>query len=770
MSRLARQEPLTPNYIVKQMEENGFLTRSPASALKVILESARNHRNQNQLGRLRAVLLTGTTILGISFIKKAERQGLLLTDGMPVSSFGRFLDDFSAEIKPADNPNWAHLSRRLDSYRAYWRLTRATSSAEESVMAILRSKPRFIIKRVLAFTHLCFLRHYLQFETPPELTKILDELGTPEQVSSIASLLVAAANDYAPLDAFELGLPSIDLLSSDLHDLMRNGKLLLERFEIAKHISLFSYSLELTTSHSRPVFYMRPPYPEFEYGLQLGFIRFQFGRGSVASDGDERDLPKVSLRSFAEVFANKLPAHFCEIRDQGTDFRRIRLHLPLGPQPYKAIAETWFVEDAAEQEQLGQEFLLPIHRESEPEPRLTEHLDLKTFLRVWRHWQFIGLIDVSVTRRFVGQDSTIVFNSLTRVLPERALIEMTMSTGVGEQEALEFVRLVTADVKTHRYFDLQYRPFLRMAKVNLPKQEKESPSEILYLPALVYFSNAMRNVQSANQLRLKANPAIFVDIVARMLKERFPRVATNRRVSAGGDATDIDVIVLENRTLYLLECKHAIPPTGPHETREIWEQIEKGARQLQNALRVLSDPVRLQSYIAGWFPGTNANETKNLIMRPCVLCSHRIFSGISHNQIPIRDFASLSKVVSDGIVGMSALHPDGNIVRHRFRIISQQGFTAADFDDYLSDNSKYFTLIEPFMHQVSRFERLGNITVARDTYVLDVELQDWIEHAESLGVTRLPEEREKPSAPLSVEELARMFQSSQEEASGASTM
>jgi hypothetical protein len=766
MSRLARQDPLTPNYIREQMHENGFLAWSTTALMKQLLESSRDHRKKNQLGRLRAALLTGTTVLGPSFITRAERQGLLLTDDMPLSSFGQFLDNLYAEINLINDPSWTELTRRLETYRAYWRFTVATSPAEEAAMTILRSKPRFIIKRVLALAHLCFLRHYLQFETAPQLAKLFDELGTPEEVSSIASLLVAAANNFAPLDAFELGLPVVDLMNSDLHDIMRNGKMLVERFEIAKQISLFAYSLEFSVSHRKHIFCLQPPYPEFEYALRLGFIRFQLGQGKLASANDERD-PQVSLRSFAEIFASKLPSRFCEIRDQGTEFRRIRLHLPLGPLPYKAIADTFFFEDAVEQEQLSQEFLLPVHRDSDPEPRLTENLDVRAFLRMWRHWQFLGLVDVSVTRRFVGKDSTIVFNSLVRVLPEEALIEMTRSIGIGEQEAREFVRLVTADVRTHRYFDLQYRPFLRMAKVKLSNQEKDPPSEILYLPGLVYLSNATRNVQSANQLRLKANASIFVDIVARVLKTRFKKVVTNRRVSDDSGATDIDVIVFENERLYLLECKHSIPPTGPHEIREIWEQIEKGTHQLHTALRVLADPERLQSYIAGWFPGTKAYETKAIVKRSCVLCSHRIFSGMSHNQISVRDFASLSKVVSDGVVGMTALYPDGDPIKYSFRITGENGFSCDDFDDYLSENSRYFKLISAFMHPVSRFERLGDVTIARQTYVFDAELHDWIEYAESLGFVRLPDERVRLSSPLSPEELSRMFQSSEEEMSGS---
>lgn len=767
MSKLARHEPLTPDSIREQMETSGFLGLNAASLMKVILEHSRDYRNRGQMGRLRAALLTGTTIIGSTFITKAERQGLLLTDDMPVSAFGQFLIDLHAEVKLTNDSHWMELSQRLETYRNYWRLVDVTSAAEKEVISVLSKSPRFVIKRVLAFTHLCFLRNYLSFDVPSELERLFEELGTPEEVASIASLLIAVANAHSPLDSFELGLPIIDLMDSDLHDIMRSGKALLERFEIGKQVSLFAYSLEFIQSPRGHVFYVRPPSSTFEYALRLGFIRFQFGKGGFRTYDPE--FPQVSLQSFAEVFAGKLPKSFCEVADPETDYRRIRLHLPLGPEPYRAVTGAFFFEDAVEQEQLGQEFLLPVRGESDPEPRLTDHLDFNTFLRIWRHWQFLGLVDAAVTRRFVDRDWMIVSNSLVRVVPEESLIEMSMSTGVTEQQARDFLRFVAADVKKLGYFDLQYRPFLRMASVGVSKLEYMSPPEILYLPAVVSLSNAIRNVQSANQLRLGANAKIFVDVVARILKGPFKRVAVNRRVKADDEITDIDIVVLEGSNLYLLECKHALSPTGPHEIREIWEQIEKGTRQLQTAVKVLGDPARLQSYIAGWFPGVKSRQTQGLMIKTCILCSHRIFSGMSHHDIPIRDFASLSKVASDGIVGMGALHPDGDIVKYCYRVTSEGGFSAADFDDYLSENSRYFNLNARFMNRVSRFDRFGDVTVAWDTYMFDVELHEWMENAESLGFVRLPDERRKPFIPWSSEELAQFLQRSTEQAPESSS-
>jgi hypothetical protein len=81
--------------------------------------------------------------------------------------------------------------------------------------------------------------------------------------------------------------------------------------------------------------------------------------------------------------------------------------------------------------------------------------------------------------------------------------------GVTEEQAREFIRLVSADVHRLGYLDLQYRPFLRIAVTRIAKKGIVTPPEVVYVPALLCVSNILRNVQSANKLRLKANANAF---------------------------------------------------------------------------------------------------------------------------------------------------------------------------------------------------------------------------------------------------------------------
>ena len=42
----------------------------------------------------------------------------------------------------------------------------------------------------------------------------------------------------------------------------------------------------------------------------------------------------------------------------------------------------------------------------------------------------------------------------------------------------------------------------------------------------------------------------------------------------GAEATDVDIMVLTDHTLYLIECKHSITPTGAHELAVVLDGMD----------------------------------------------------------------------------------------------------------------------------------------------------------------------------------------------------
>jgi hypothetical protein len=533
---------------------------------------------------------------------------------------------------------------------------------------------------------------------------------------------------------------------------MEFGKALQQRYEVAKDISLFGYRLEVfERDKNREVFYLRPPSLGFEHSLRLGFIRSEIGLWSGLLE-PRTSIPgqPMSILGAAKMFAERLRDKICELKDKDTPMSRIVIKLPVGPELYKTVLAGSFYEDFLDQERLSQDFLLPLRRGGDQKVQLTDKLDLDTFIKVWRLLQFLCLMDIYAVQSFGNIDSATLFNSILRVSKEQDLINLIASIGIAEEQACEFLRLVSADAKRLGYLDLQYRPFLRIAASTLGGFT--SPPEIVHIPALVGFANVLRNVQSANQLRLTENAKFFVEAVAELLRTCFQRVTANRRVKSKIENTDIDVIVLEGKTLYLFECKHSLPPTSSHEMRDVWEDIEKGAGQLRAAMRLLADPGQLLNYLTGWFPGISRKDATDIRIEPCLLCSHRIFAGARHAGIPVRDLSSIAKLTQDGVVSMGIVRNHESVLQ-RFRLTRKERFGAEDLDDYLSDNSRFFKMFSAFMNPVSKVVRCEGLTIARETYVYEMDNTEWTAHMDSLGFARLEDEVRKLVRPWTARDL-----------------
>ena len=99
-------------------------------------------------------------------------------------------------------------------------------------------------------------------------------------------------------------------------------------------------------------------------------------------------------------------------------------------------------------------------------------------------------------------------------------------------------------------------------------------------------------------------------------------------------------------------------------------------------------------------------QAARLRIQPCVLCSHRVFSGLSLDGIPVRDFASLALICGDGIVGMGGEDDSGQVVMQRYRLRANENATEEDFNEYLTERSRFFEMFQPFMHEHDRLDRL----------------------------------------------------------------
>src|SRR6266851_2524956 len=185
--RLARMNPLTPTVINSSEDVSALSHWSHKHVLSTLLKVAKDFRARDQLGKLRAALLVGTTVLGEKFLTRAERSGILLASGRSDAKFAQLLNQLNAETAGVSSPDWTLLNDRLRSYSVYQQLVAAISSRNRDVLRSLRIRPRRIVKVALGFTALAFLHEYLDVEIPSAFSNLIKELDGPEQISNAAS-------------------------------------------------------------------------------------------------------------------------------------------------------------------------------------------------------------------------------------------------------------------------------------------------------------------------------------------------------------------------------------------------------------------------------------------------------------------------------------------------------------------------------------------------------------------------------------------------------
>jgi hypothetical protein len=717
---------------------------------KALISQSHNYRARGQLDRLRACIFAGTVLLGKKFVATVEREALLLSPDSYPGKFRRFLRHFYSELDGAEQFDLVLLRDRLGTYIAFHDFQDALTPSLSKGEAIMRQRPRFVVKAAIAFTHLHFLREKLGFPFGLDISEVLNQFDSSEDIASAASMIVAAANEIQILDSLDFALPfGEEILSDEIRAVMNYGDTLSVQLDTFKLISLFGYRL---CEKNSELFHLSPPSQEFEYALRLGLMRAEIGGSNVSVLLRNQELPpSASIIFAAKMFVDALGDRLANVVAAGTPFERIPLNIPILPEVYKEMIGMTFVEDVQSREVLSQDFLLPLELKSE-EFQLTKHLNMATFYKMWQFLRLMAAVDVVIMWRHGKSNPRAVLNSLVRVYQEQEIFSLIESLGFSKEQTAEFFQLISADVRNLGYFDIQYRPLLRIAPNRFFRDEEilESPPEMVGPPGLVLLSNILRNLQTSNQLRFRANADVFVETVARMLRTKFAKVTENRRLQLGHKITDVDVVLYEGNTLYLIECKHSVPGASTHEMRGIWEDIERASEQLALATTILSEPDKRQSYLAGWFPGTKVSDTADVRIQPCILCSHREFSGLDYEGIPVRDFGSVSLLFGEATVGMGSVNELGEVNMYRYKIIKEGGPSQADLDNYLSVDADYFKTYRPFMQPVTRIKSIadGKMRLATETFRLELELGQWIAHLDELGFAKQPVEHTELRPPF----------------------
>ncbi|MDE1160627.1 MAG: hypothetical protein PW792_01640 [Acidobacteriaceae bacterium] len=706
--------------------------------LKNLRETAVAFRKEGKYGRVRAVIFIALTCEGHDALVELESSGIFLATGDDRVKFLSFLQRLSEDA--TKESQWTMLLNRMPTYRAYADLVEYRGDSLRILKKAARNPVRHWVKQLFCLVEIAFGRGYFHLDPPPELRALLDEFPSPEELASAVSLAVAIANEVRPLDIVDMSLPIVGPLdSSELAALLRAAHRLVAIKEISHNLSCFSYTLRWEEGHGVAVAIMTPPTPEFERSVQLGFIRGQLGKGKIAMDMMERGwTANPTLADIARYLVKQMGTKLYEIADPSTKYRRVRLHLPVSPQMTKVFDGGYYVDELEAIHGLTQDFLLPVQDNGAPSPTLTQHLDYACFRRMFRFLRFYSIVDSEVRTAIAKNDKTALQNSLIRIVPERDLHEMLATLGEPEEAIDSFLQLIAADVDGLGHYDLQYSPLIKVRKVPIPKIPHPE-TEYVLLPSAMITSNETRNSQIRAKTRFHKDGKAFVRVVSQALEKHFSHVVTEKKLRMGDLKTDVDIVLLCGGKLYLIECKHSLTATSPHEMRDLWRDVVKGRGQVTRAEHILSNPERRLAYVRQWFRHLSKAEVLELPVVRAVLSSHRLFSGLDEGGIAIRDYASLSRLLEDGELGIGYKGDDGVLHKKSFRIREQEELTCADIENYFSPESKFHRMQFHSMKAQDVFQKHGNLMLVRESYAFEVDTEEWLDYMRGQGYVERPD-------------------------------
>lgn len=715
--------------------------------MKELRETAVSVRNAGKYGRVRSVILIGITCEGHDGLLALENSGIFLATGEDPGKFLAFLERLAQDV--TEEPEWSMLATRLPTYCAYAELVEQGRDSLKLLKQAARKPIRAWVKQLFCLVEIAFGRSYFDLDPPPAIQVMLDGFASAEDLASAVSLAVAIANEAKPLNAIDLGIPVIGPPNSpELITLLRAAHVLFAIKEISHNLSAFSYSLRWEEGNGVAAAIMTPPSPEFERSVQLGFIRGQMGKDKIAMDMMERGWrSNPTLADAARYFAQQMGEKLYEIASPYTRYRRVRLHLPMNPGLVAMLDGASFVDELEAVHGLAQDFLLPLTNDDGASPALTEHLNHKSLKRMFRFLRFYSMVHSVVCAPFVKRDFSLFQNSLVRIVRDRDLRELLGLLGESEEAIDAFLRVFVADVEGLGHYDLQYSPLIAVRKVPIPEVPNPE-TEYVLLPTVMIASNETRNAQIRSQTRFHRDGKGFVRVVSRELMEYFPDVVTEKKLRMGELKTEVDIVLLCGGKLYLIECKHSLTATSPHEMRDLWRDIKKGRGQVTRAKHILSHRERRLAYVRQWFPHLSKEAVLALPVVCAVLSSHRLFSGLDDDGIAIRDYASLSRLLENGEMGVGYMRDGGTLHKKSFRIRAEEEPTCDDLEKYFSPASPFHRMQFQAMKAQHVFQRVGHLMLIRESFAFEMDSERWVEYMRGEGYVELPD-RAIPVPPAS---------------------
>jgi hypothetical protein len=685
LAKVALHEPADRIRDLVEARANALTPKQRREAAFSALKQAAAFVSKQRWGRVRTWLLVAFALAPHSAAvwQHAIRLQVLSVGSIDAASRHKLWAQLASEPATALSDFHAGLARRIETLASLDRLREQLRSRFRAYMDALRNRPVGLLKSALAYTDLAFRSERAGFHNDAMIIEGTDAqilVGGPEELAECISTLVAEAVKQTDIHPMETGMPAALHVDSDLlSESVATAALRLKYRSLCKHVDALNYEIREEAHEHARAYVLTAPSPDHELWLRHAYAETYVEALATPLQVDV-GVPLLRLRDvYAHLIETQRAAGEPILELRSTPYRRYVVTLPW-EFVFRRLLNGSFYEDFHDHHMEALE--LQLDRDAVAALEIVPGLTGKEFQTLSRSLRYFALLHADVVATIDEDDTEATYNSLLPVVPRAELSRLLSYTGLAAEKVEVFIDVVSVSLHGTAHIDLQYTPLIK------------NGASFLLLPRIAATSAALRNTLANARRRVPDAGHTFGAAVADRLAELFgTAVASSKKLDSPDiGSTDVDVASFHDHTLYLWECKHSLPPTSTHESRDVWRDIEHAVEQLTRAERILSNDPNLEHRLRTWFPSVPKESLRVDRIVPVVMLSTRMWSGMHLDGIAVRDIHSLMRVFAGDRFGIPVDRDNNPYEFERFGMPVTPPIGMSELDDYLAPTSRYWSL------------------------------------------------------------------------------
>ena len=556
----------------------------------------------------------------------------------------------------------------------------------------LYHKGESILKTLLTLADFLFLSNHIE----KSKTNLLSlECRSKEDISMAISYLIFFISERKPLNLKDTNKTSIAYINSAEIQKMIGFVCSVQDFkEFEVLIDHFNYSCIEYEDKLRLI----APSKDFEKSIRIGYIKSDLQSfNDIIQSNILNDRELLSLEDLVEELYSIEDFEIFQYTESN-DFPRYRLVLPEPVLDF--FIEKYFTQDFLFKDEIL--YLSHINKEQLLDTKRLESIIIKDNLTLFdiikfrRFFSFFYQLFTKKIFELKNIETEILMRSLIPAFKEEVFYDYLERFSTPDKVD-SFLDIICWEPKLDIIFDLQYHPVLFINQ--------------FFLTSLSIFnqSNFIRNLYASEYK--KQNKQLFadgvVDVLVNELSESFSKSTIENYCQTPIPNSDIDLVAINDDTLYVFECKHTLQPVSSYDLRTTYDYIKKAEKQLDNVVDLYNQEALLPILEKKW--NLKLSNIKKLVC--CIVLSNRLLNGNSF-KYPVRYINEIKNIIDKGLMKTE---------KGSFKLWEGDTLTNSDLIEYFSLNSRLVELLFDSVTEEVLVYDLMQPQLEVETYYMDME-------------------------------------------------